>query len=90
MLMAAGLALQNESPHRCSPTGISKLQVISSRPNVCKQLHMPAQSGSSTVLERMRRGYTRDAYDELVAHARSSIPAVTLSTDIITGDLGEH
>ena len=36
------------------------LRVIAARPNVAKQLHMPAQSGSSSVLERMRRGYTRD------------------------------
>ena len=68
----------------CSP---SVWQVIASRPNVCKQLHMPAQSGSSAVLERMRRGYTREAYDGLVAHVREVIPAVALSTDIISGRL---
>lgn len=49
---------------------------------------MPAQSGSSAVLERMRRGYTRQAYDELVAAVRAAIPAVSLSTDIITGGQG--
>ncbi|GAB4822700.1 hypothetical protein N2152v2_009746 [Parachlorella kessleri] len=65
------------------------LQVIASRPNVCKQLHMPAQSGSSAVLERMRRGYSREAYDALVAHVREAIPAVALSTDIISGFCGE-
>ena len=54
------------------------LAVIAGRPNVCKQLHMPAQSGASGVLERMRRGYTREAYDELVAHVRSVIPEVAL------------
>ncbi|KAG6439334.1 hypothetical protein O3G_MSEX000685, partial [Manduca sexta] len=42
------------------------LQVISERSNICKMLHLPAQSGSSAVLERMRRGYTREAYLELV------------------------
>lgn len=61
------------------------VQVIASRPNVCKQLHMPAQSGSSSMLERMRRGYTRQAYDALVQHAREVIPGVALSTDIISG-----
>ncbi len=55
------------------------LSVIASRPNVCKQLHMPAQSGSSSVLERMKRGYTRGAYDELVAHVRSVVPQVRQS-----------
>ena len=54
------------------------LQVIASRPNVCKQLHMPAQSGSSAVLQRMRRGYDRDSYDALVAHVRDRLPQVRL------------
>ena len=61
----------------CSPFD-SPTQVIASRPNVCKQLHMPAQSGSSAVLERMRRGYTREAYDALVRHVRNAIPEVAL------------
>jgi tRNA A37 methylthiotransferase MiaB len=61
------------------------LQVIATRPNVCKQLHMPAQSGNTNMLERMRRGYTRQAYDDLVAHVRDVIPGVALSTDVITG-----
>lgn len=65
------------------------LSVLSSRPNVCKQLHMPAQSGSSSVLERMRRGYTREAYDELVNHVRATLPGVALSTDMISGFCGE-
>ena len=63
------------------------LQVIARRPNVCKQLHMPAQSGSSSMLERMRRGYTRQAYDDLVAHVTQLVPGVALSTDIISGVL---
>ncbi|KAL4421454.1 hypothetical protein ABPG75_010745 [Micractinium tetrahymenae] len=66
------------------------LQVIASRPNVCKQLHMPAQSGSSYMLDRMRRGYSREAYDALVAHVRSVIPEVALSTDMIVGFCGER
>ena len=52
---------------------------------MCKQLHMPAQSGSSSMLERMRRGYTRQAYDDLVEHVRELVPGVSLSTDIISG-----
>ncbi|KAL4432197.1 hypothetical protein ABPG77_005959 [Micractinium sp. CCAP 211/92] len=66
------------------------LQVIASRPNVCKQLHMPAQSGSTYMLDRMRRGYTRQAYDELVSHVRTVIPEVALSTDMIVGFCGER
>ena len=66
------------------------LQVIATRPNVCKQLHMPAQSGNTNMLERMRRGYTRQAYDDLVAHVRDVIPGVALSTDVITGVACQH
>ncbi len=62
--------------------------MIASRPNICKQLHMPAQSGSSSMLGRMRRGYSREAYDLLVAHVRGLLPGVALSTDMIVGFSG--
>ncbi|KAM3957502.1 CDK5RAP1-like protein [Aphomia sociella] len=65
------------------------LQVISERPNICKMLHLPAQSGSSAVLERMRRGYSREAYLQLVEHVKRAIPGVGLSTDMICGFCGE-
>ena len=78
----------NRADRHLPPLPAPPAQVIASRPNVCKQLHMPAQSGSSAVLERMRRGYTREAYDELVATVRAAIPAVALSTDIISGGSG--
>ncbi|XP_044253498.1 CDK5RAP1-like protein [Tribolium madens] len=65
------------------------LHVIKSRPNICKNLHMPAQSGNSNVLERMRRGYTREAYIELVHHIRFLLPEVSLSSDFICGFCGE-
>lgn len=64
------------------------VQVIAAMPNVCNYLHMPAQSGSSSTLQRMKRGYTREAYDALVARAREVIPNVALSTDMITGNEG--
>ncbi len=61
------------------------LYLMRDRHNVCKLIHMPAQSGSSAVLERMRRGYTREAYLELVQKIRSIIPDVGLSSDFISG-----
>ncbi|XP_060521372.1 mitochondrial tRNA methylthiotransferase CDK5RAP1 isoform X2 [Cylas formicarius] len=61
------------------------IQIIQSRSNICKNLHMPAQSGNSRVLERMRRGYTREAYLELVYHIRRHIPNVAFSSDFICG-----
>lgn len=64
---------------------IPLLEVINSNPNICKSIHLPAQSGSTSVLERMRRNYSREAYLELVDTIRSVIPEVSLSTDMICG-----
>lgn len=65
------------------------LRVMNTHPNICKNIHLPAQSGSTNVLERMRRGYSREAYMELVGHIRSIMPSVTLSSDFICGFCGE-
>jgi len=50
------------------------LQLIKERANICKQIHIPAQSGSTAVLEAMRRGYSREAYLELIQHIKETIP----------------
>lgn len=63
--------------------------MIAERPNICKQIHLPAQSGNSTVLERMRRGYTREAYLNLVYHIRDILPNINFSSDFIAGFCGE-
>ncbi|KAJ0068352.1 hypothetical protein NL108_005940 [Boleophthalmus pectinirostris] len=65
------------------------LQLIAERRNICKQIHLPAQSGSNQVLQAMRRGYTREAYLELVDNIKSVIPGVSLSSDFISGFCGE-
>ncbi|KAG5069729.1 hypothetical protein AAZX31_01G157100 [Glycine max] len=65
------------------------LYLMRERHNICKLIHLPAQTGSSTVLERMRRGYTREAYLDLVQKIRSIIPDVALSSDFICGFCGE-
>lgn len=65
------------------------LHLISERPNICKQIHLPAQSGSTEVLNRMRRGYSREAYLDLVQHIRSIIPNIAFSSDFIAGFCGE-
>lgn len=59
------------------------------RPNICKTIHLPAQSGSSSCLERMRRGYTREAYLELVQKIREIIPDIAFTSDFIAGFCGE-
>ena len=56
---------------------------------LCEHLHLPVQSGSDTVLARMRRGYTREEYSERILRLRERCPEVALSTDIIVGFPGE-
>ena len=58
-------------------------------PKICRHLHLPVQSGSTRVLEAMRRRYTRDSYLDLIAQIRESLPDVALSTDMIVGFPGE-
>jgi len=65
------------------------LSLMAEKNNVCNHLHMPAQSGSTTVLQRMRRGYTREAYIDLIDDVRSKIPDVAISSDFIAGFCGE-
>ncbi|KAM8757442.1 mitochondrial tRNA methylthiotransferase CDK5RAP1 [Acanthopagrus schlegelii] len=65
------------------------LHLIAERGNICQQIHLPAQSGSSKVLKAMRRGYTREAYLDLVSNVRRIIPGVSLSSDFISGFCGE-
>lgn len=65
------------------------LQLINERPNICKQIHLPAQSGNNEVLKNMRRGYTIEAYIELVEKIRGLIPGIALTSDFIAGFCGE-
>ena len=57
--------------------------------NVCKHIHLPVQSGSSIMLEKMRRKYNREWYLERVKKIRSVIPDCGLTTDVIAGFCGE-
>jgi tRNA-2-methylthio-N6-dimethylallyladenosine synthase len=56
---------------------------------LCEHLHLPVQSGSDTVLARMRRGYTRREYLDRILGLRERCPSIALSTDIIVGFPGE-
>ena len=65
------------------------LRVIAEMPNVCKHIHLPVQSGSDAVLQRMNRKYTRAWYLDRVAAIRRIIPDCGLSTDIFVGYCSE-
>ncbi len=84
--------------------GIERLRFITSHPRdfseklmcmvgtldkVCEYIHLPVQSGSSAVLKRMHRGYTRDDYLVQVEQLRALVPDVAISTDLIVGFPGE-
>jgi tRNA-2-methylthio-N6-dimethylallyladenosine synthase len=56
---------------------------------VCEHVHLPMQSGSTSVLKRMLRRYTRETYLECVARLRAAIPGLSVTTDIIVGFPGE-
>lgn len=57
--------------------------------SVCEHAHLPLQSGSSRVLKRMRRTYTRERFLRLVADLRAAVPDIALTTDLIVGFPGE-
>ena len=65
------------------------LKVMARYPNLCKAIHLPVQSGSTGVLERMKRRYTREHYMERISAIRKYLPGTSISTDIIAGFCGE-
>ena len=93
-LLAAVAAVDPElrvrftSPH---PKDFSNdvLDAAAAHLNIARCFHLPAQSGADAVLVTMARGYTRAAYDGLVASVRAALPGVAITTDIIMGFCGE-
>jgi tRNA-2-methylthio-N6-dimethylallyladenosine synthase len=61
------------------------IQTMSEYPNICKHIHLPAQSGSSRILGLMNREYTREWYMDRISAIRAIMPDCAISTDIITG-----
>ena len=76
------------SPHPRHVTG-RMIEAMRTLPKVCRHLHLPVQSGSNTVLARMRRRHTHEDYLSLVERLREAMPDLALSTDIIVGFPGE-
>jgi tRNA-2-methylthio-N6-dimethylallyladenosine synthase len=65
------------------------LHMIAKYENICDYVHLPVQSGSTEMLSRMNRGYSREKYLERIAAINKIIPNAGISTDIITGFCGE-
>ena len=76
------------SPH---PNDFSDrvIRAMADVPAVCEHVHLPMQSGSSRVLRRMLRRYTREEFFDCVARLRAAIPGLSLTTDVIVGFPGE-
>ncbi|MEE1013474.1 MAG: MiaB/RimO family radical SAM methylthiotransferase, partial [Clostridia bacterium] len=88
----------------CSVEGVERVRFMTSHPKdlsddliavmaeedkICKQLHLPVQSGSNRILKLMNRKYTREKYLELVRKVKAAMPDIVLTTDIIVGFPGE-
>lgn len=73
-------------PRHASERLLSTMRAL---PKVCRHLHLPVQSGSTRVLQAMRRRYSRETYLELVDRVRQTLPDASISTDMIVGFPGE-
>ena len=65
------------------------IEVMKNSKKICRHLHLPLQSGSSRILKKMNRHYTKERYLELVRKLRAALPDISLTTDIIVGFPGE-
>ena len=63
---------------------------IADNPMICEHIHVPLQSGSNRILQRMNRAYTREHYLELTSRMRELIPGVAITSDLIVGFPGEQ
>jgi tRNA-2-methylthio-N6-dimethylallyladenosine synthase len=82
----ARIRFTTSNPYNLTPRLIAAVRDL---PKVCEWFHLPLQSGSDRILERMNRGYTRAGYLALIDALREAVPDISLSTDLIVGFPGE-
>ena len=80
------LRISSVDPHELSD---ELVELIKNNSVVCRHVHIPLQSGSDRVLERMRRNYSRQEYLDIVSRLRAEIPEIAITTDIMVGFPGE-
>ncbi|VAW19471.1 tRNA-i(6)A37 methylthiotransferase, partial [hydrothermal vent metagenome] len=68
---------------------LNVIHTMAQHKNICKYIHLPVQSGSTSVLKRMNRQHTREEYIELIDNIKKIIPECALSQDLMTGFCGE-
>jgi tRNA-2-methylthio-N6-dimethylallyladenosine synthase len=82
----ARIRFTTSNPYNLTPRLVAAVRDV---PKVCEWFHLPLQSGSDRMLERMNRGYTQRRYLELIDELRAAVPDISLSTDLIVGFPGE-
>jgi tRNA-2-methylthio-N6-dimethylallyladenosine synthase len=82
----ARIRFTTSNPYNLTPRLIAAVRDV---PKVCEWFHLPLQSGSDRILERMNRGYTAAQYLGLIDDLRAAVPDISLSTDLIVGFPGE-
>ncbi len=80
------LRFTTSHPKDLSPRLIQCFRYIE---NLCPHIHLPFQAGSNRVLDRMRRGYTRETYLSLIQALRESVPGMAITSDVMVGFPGE-
>lgn len=76
------------TPHPKDPSD-EVIEVMANSKKICRHIHLPAQSGSSNILKKMNRNYTREDYLALVDKIKTAMPDISITTDLIVGFPGE-
>ncbi len=66
------------------------IELMKSRPQICRHLHLPLQSGDDEILKKMRRAYRKDRYLQIVKRLKDVMPEFSLTTDVMVGFPGEE
>lgn len=80
------LRISSVDPHEITN---ELIELVAGHPVVCRHMHIPLQSGSDAVLQRMKRNYTSSQFRDILQKLRSFVPAIAITTDIMVGFPGE-